>query len=128
MTDSLGEWGLAGSPAEVAVVDDLLLIATELLSNAVKFSSGDVALVLTWLGSAIRVSVTDGAPLPAARRAPGPESSGGRGLAIVAALSRRWGQTPYEDGCKKVWAEVSVAYGAGAGGSGGTSTPIFLEG
>lgn len=127
MSDCLEAWGLTGTPAEDAVADDLLLIATELLSNAVKFSSGKVSLLLSW-GSALRVAVTDSQPEPAAPRMSGPESSGGRGLAIVAALSARWGQTPFANGSKVVWAEVPLASRAGGGGARGTATVTTAEG
>lgn len=125
IADSLDAWGFGGSVGDGAMVDDLLLIASELLSNAVKFSSGDVALVLRWGGATIRVTVTDNAPAPAALRASGPEAIGGRGLAIIDALSARWGQTPYADGCKEVWAEVSVT--PRLGGSGGSPATVTLE-
>jgi Histidine kinase-like ATPase domain len=128
MYDSMEAWGLTGTPNEDATVSDLLLIATELLSNAVKFSSGDVTLSLTWTASALRVAVTDNAPSRASPRTPGLDSGGGRGLAIIAALSRRWGQTPFADGCKEVWAEVPVTPRGGAGRGRGPVTPASLGG
>lgn len=128
MAGALSDWGISGSPAEDAVVDDLLLVATELLSNAVKFSSGSVSLALSRKGRNLRVSVTDTAPAPATQRASGPDASGGRGLAIVAALSRRWGQTPFADGRKEVWAEVIITPGSGVGTSRGTFTTAMVEG
>lgn len=129
LADTLAAWGFAGAPAGDAVVGDLLLIATELLSNAVKFSSGEVSLALTWTGGSIRVTATDTAPAPAALADPGPDASGGRGLAIVAALAQRWGQTPFRGGRKEVWAEVAVPHRPGARGPrGATTTATAAEG
>ena len=128
MAESLAGWGFTASAAENAMVDDLLLIATELLSNAVKFSSDEVALALSVRRRAIRVSVTDSDPSPAAPRAAGLDASGGRGLAIVAALAKRWGQTPYVAGCKEVWAEVSVNPRSRARGGRSTATAVAAEG
>lgn len=127
IADAVEAWGIGG-PHDGAIVDDLLLVTTELLSNAVKFSSGAVTMLLTWRSGVLRVTVTDNAPSPATLRSPGPHASGGRGLAIVAALSSRWGQTPYADGCKEVWAEVLVASRSGAGASGRTTATLILEG
>lgn len=123
--EALEAWGI-GSPMET-VVGDLLLIATELVSNAVKFSSGTIALALAWSGRTVRVGVTDTSPAPAALGRPAPESTGGRGLAIVAALSGRWGQTAYEEGRKEVWAEVPVGSEAGAAGMRGAATVAAAE-
>lgn len=128
IADSLVAWGIARSQRDEAIVGDLLLVATELLSNAVKFSSGEVVLALTWSGSVVRVGVTDTASSPAIPRTAGLEAGGGRGLAIVAALSRRWGQSRYAGGRKEVWAEVAIGTRADAGASGGTITTVTLEG
>lgn len=65
IADSLAAWGIIGSQRDEAIVDDVLLVATELLSNAVKFSSEEVAMALTWNGRAVRVGVTDDTPSPA---------------------------------------------------------------
>lgn len=118
VVEALHEWGIAGSGAEQPAVDDLLLVVTELLSNAVKFSAGDVALVLDWRDDTLRVAVSDTEPSPAMRTRPTADSTGGRGLEIVAALASQWGQTPYADGSKEVWAEVAVTYRRGGAGTG----------
>lgn len=85
-------------------------------------------LVLTWRGSTLRVSVSDTADLPAQPRVPGPGSSGGRGLAIVAALSSSWGQTAFANGSKEVWAELGVAPRPAAGAPGGAATMVAIGG
>lgn len=125
--EALEAWGI-GTPVDATAVGDVLLVATELVSNAVKFSSGNVALALTWSGRTVRVGVTDTSPSRAALGTAAPDATGGRGLAIVAALSGRWGQTPYEGGRKEVWAEVQVGPGAGAAGMRGAATVGAAEG
>ncbi|MFC7308973.1 ATP-binding protein [Streptomyces monticola] len=91
-------------------VDTVVLVASELVTNAIRYGTkpGDrVRLVLDADGSRTRVEVHD----PVRRRPrPRPESANrdrGRGLVILDALcSGRWGVDPVPLG-KAVWAEVS---------------------
>jgi anti-sigma regulatory factor (Ser/Thr protein kinase) len=93
----------------------------ELVSNAVRHSaSGEGGLIRVQVGlvritlpksgdSAFRVLVTDcgGDSAPAVRPADDMSESG-RGLGIVAAISRAWGVVPTENGMT-VWFEVPLA-------------------
>jgi len=110
----LDEWGLA------ALADPAELIVSELLTNSVQATTGEdgqprysetglpvVHLRLAWDHASVMVELWDSVPrLPAARR-PRPDEEGGRGLALVEALSDRWGWTavPGWPG-KVVWAEL----------------------
>ena len=69
-------------------VADLVLIVSELISNAVRHGGGAGRLRVWATGSAIHCQVTDEGPgLPAAHRAPPsqpePTATGGRGLWLV---------------------------------------------
>jgi anti-sigma regulatory factor (Ser/Thr protein kinase) len=107
---------LAGSPAREA----LLTCVSELAANAIAHTaSGDggvftVEVVLPAPGVA-RVAVTDaGAPHEPAIRYPEEQgdlqclTEGGRGLALVAACSSRWGYRDADKGAgRTVWAEAT---------------------
>lgn len=103
---------------EVAGAAELAL--TELVANVVRHVPGRRGRVCFLLRPAgVRVEVADGCPqlpVPAAGDALG---EGGRGLVIVAAVTDRWGVTPYPDGRgKTVWFEcVGTADEEGPGWS-----------
>jgi PAS domain S-box-containing protein len=96
----LAAWG--GS----AVLDSALLLTSELVANAVRHAGGRVGLRLLSGSGSVRIEVHDCVPtLPAPRR-PSIDDESGRGLALVDALSSRWGVTQMPDGGKSVWFEV----------------------
>jgi anti-sigma regulatory factor (Ser/Thr protein kinase) len=79
------------------------LLSSELVSNAVEHAHSSSRLTVTGTGSALRVSVRDYSRTPIPR--PRPIDIGafrGRGLHLVAALSRSWGAHQHSDG-KTVW-------------------------
>ena len=104
---------LAATDLELAptVRRDLLLLLTELITNAVRHggaSSGQrVAVRLARSPRAIRVCVTDpGRGFAWRGRDPGgPAASGGFGLVLVDRLASRWGIEPREDSTT-VWFEL----------------------
>lgn len=106
----LSGWGRAELSADAGVV------VSELVTNSVAASAEPGlagASVLVWLGSdwhCLLLAVADASPRPPVRLNLGPDTEGGRGLALVAALSSRWGWHPASiTGLRKViWAE----YGA----------------
>ena len=92
-------------------VDDVLLVASELVGNAVRHARAvpPDALHVSWSidGPSLTVSVTDGsAELPRLQR-PEPSAPAGRGLAIVEALSDAWG-VERSPGGKRVWARIAL--------------------
>jgi anti-sigma regulatory factor (Ser/Thr protein kinase) len=100
-----------------ALVADAVAVAAELLGNAVRHAAplpGDVirlgCRVLTDpAGALVEVRVSDGGStqVPVERTA-APDSVGGRGLTIVAALAGSWGVEREPDG-QCVWAQLRTA-------------------
>ena len=89
------------------VRDEVELVVTELVTNAVLHAPhGVIALRLKDLHDVVRVEVEDaGHGMPVAVRE-STTAMTGRGLALVAALSRAWGVESGAPGHKVVWAEV----------------------
>lgn len=88
-------------------LDSVLLVVSELVTNAVRHAEGPPVLVVEAAPPRVRVEVRDQAPgaRPTPRPAT-PEEENGRGLMIVAAVAADWGVEPAEDG-KAVWAEIA---------------------
>ncbi|MFF4586360.1 SpoIIE family protein phosphatase [Streptomyces sp. NPDC001388] len=88
--------------------DAVLLVVSELVTNALVHTQGPVRLDLVLRGDRVRVSVSDSSP-----RAPAKpvivdwESTGGRGLMLVEAMSESSGSVPVAGG-KQVWSEIVV--------------------
>jgi hypothetical protein len=96
---------LRGQPLEV--VDDVMLVITELVSNVVQHTDRGGHLNLTRAKDVVRVEVHDySRSFPQLQRSDHRRPSG-RGLLLVAALAQAWGSRPTATG-KVVWAWVSV--------------------
>lgn len=84
-------------------VDAALLVASELVTNAILHARTSIELKLVLDGPTLRVEVYDENPrLPTLAPCP-PEATSGRGLALVANLAASWGMENRGDG-KVVWA------------------------
>lgn len=104
---------LAGRGLTRELVDDAVLVLSELVSNAVRYArpaAGEDWLQVSWAvldAQTLRLEVVDGggetAPAVADR---GAGATGGRGLAIVNELVTAWGVTE-DDGSSAVWAVLS---------------------
>lgn len=78
--------------------DAVVLAVSELLTNAHVHARSDAELVLAWDGTHLHLSVHDHSPqLPRPRRS-GPQEIGGRGLALVEAVSDHWHTQEEGDG------------------------------
>ncbi len=99
----------SGDGHQDTAADDVLLLITELLANAVMHAGGPHHLVLHGTPDNLRVEVADGSPTVPRPRAPyRPATPGGHGLHIIGRLSDRWGVDLLADG-KSVWLEVRTS-------------------
>ncbi|MEV7596022.1 ATP-binding protein [Kitasatospora sp. NPDC089797] len=100
-------WLPAVDDEQRAVVEDVLLMVSELVTNACLHAAGGPSeLRLRWDGLRLRVEVVDGSPVPPRLRRYGdPAQPGGHGLRVVDRLARAWGCVPEGQG-KRVWLEV----------------------
>ena len=99
-------------------VTDAALVISELLSNALQHAGPlpDSAVRVAWQldTDSVRISVSDGGgPTRPELGEPGQYTTGGRGLRIVARLSRSWGIGSDDDGTT-VWAEIKLPQMAAA--------------
>jgi len=79
-------WNVTGELA-----DDIVLVVSELVTNAVEHGTGGVSFQVRYPESELRVEVTDGNSTPAALRPADDENISGRGLFLVAGLASEWG-------------------------------------
>ncbi|OVZ99626.1 phosphatase [Streptomyces sp. CS113] len=85
--------------------DSVLLLVSELVTNAVRFAGGPITVRLIRAGPGLLCEVGDtGNGRPRLGRG-GPLDDGGRGLHVVHRLTSRWG-VRWTDTGKVVWAEV----------------------
>ena len=87
--------------------DQLVLIGSELVTNAVLHARTELTLTLELHEDRVRISVKDRSQAPATLRHYRADALTGRGLGVVAALSDRWGVSTAPDG-KVVWAELQT--------------------
>jgi anti-sigma regulatory factor (Ser/Thr protein kinase) len=101
-----------------AASDDVGLVITELVTNAVLHATGDhVHVRLVTRPGRFRIEVRDHYAVPPAVRPPSDEPAVGNGMHLVSRLAVRWGVAAEHDG-KTVWAELlpsgaSVAHATG---------------
>jgi anti-sigma regulatory factor (Ser/Thr protein kinase) len=95
-------WALPG-PAG----DQLVLIGSELVTNAVLHARTELTLIMELGDGRVRISVRDRSGAQATLRHYRADALTGRGLSVVAALSDRWGVSAAADG-KVVWAELAT--------------------
>jgi PAS domain S-box-containing protein len=87
--------------------DATTLLASELVTNAIRYAHGDAIELRLAKGGALICEVADGDIRVPRRRHPGPDEEGGRGLAVVSEYSRSWGTRPTAAG-KVVWFELPL--------------------
>lgn len=84
------------------VVDDAVLLVSELVTNSVLHGGPPVVVAVDCDGEALQVRVRDGSPaLPVPREA-ALTAENGRGMALLRDISADWGVDPEPDG-KHVW-------------------------
>jgi len=87
-------------------VDDIVLVVSEVVTNAVQHGAGVVRLRLLRQHTNVRIEVQDDSPRPPVLlTTPSTTADWGRGLRIVGGLAAHWGTHRAGSG-KLVWAEV----------------------
>ena len=98
---SLTQWDMR------PLIDKAVLVTSELVTNAIRASWPQHPMITVWLwadGLNVVIEVWDEAPgVPAVPVLATPQDECGRGLAIVAELSRNWGYYRDKTG-KVIWA------------------------
>ena len=97
-------------PQTPQVVADAATIASELVTNALTAGSSAIELALGLREDAVYIEVADDASGTVRVAHPEPTDPRGRGLLVVAALSRDWGVTSTAH-TKQVWAEIPLCDG-----------------
>ncbi|MFF7738019.1 MULTISPECIES: ATP-binding protein [unclassified Streptomyces] len=103
-------WLPAASADQRAAAEDVLLVVSELVTNACLHAEGPDQLLITCDNKVIRVEVTDrGTGQPAPRTPHRAGRPGGHGMFIVQRLCLDWGvvRAPGVSG-KTVWAELGA--------------------
>ncbi|MFF2507373.1 ATP-binding protein [Streptomyces sp. NPDC058067] len=90
------------------------LLATELVSNALRHTKGPAALRLRWTGLILRIGVWDADPTPPTPplHVAAADAEAGRGLTLVRGCADGWGWYPLTstgDTGKYVWCELATA-------------------
>jgi anti-sigma regulatory factor (Ser/Thr protein kinase) len=99
-------WLPAQDASAQTTADDLLLLVSELVTNACRHGAAPYRLTLEPKGADLRVEVADsGAELPTVRPDQ-PEVPGGFGMRLVEQLAGAWGVRTDEVG-KTVWLEIA---------------------
>ena len=128
--DTLQAWVVTGAAGAHGLVDDAVLLTSELVTNAVVHAGTPVQVTCRLSGGAVEVVVSDGHPGRLVPEAPGCEAvpserTGGRGLLLPAALASAWG-VAYGRASKAVWFRLALdgASGGQAAGPGGDADAI----
>jgi serine phosphatase RsbU (regulator of sigma subunit) len=96
----LRRWGLTD------LIPTAELLASELVTNAVRYAQGGIALRLVREGGLVCEVLDDSAALPRLRHA-SDEDERGRGLQVVSQLAQKWGARRTLSG-KVVWCELPL--------------------
>ncbi|MET7983151.1 MULTISPECIES: SpoIIE family protein phosphatase [unclassified Streptomyces] len=104
-TRRLESWGLG----ESAFTTELII--SELVTNAIRYGGSPISLRLVHDRDSLICEVADGTSTSPHLRRATLTDEGGRGLFLVAQMSRRWG-TRYTDRGKIIWAEQALDAGA----------------
>ena len=108
--DTLLSWGVTGeADGNDELLDDAMLLTSELVTNAILYGHGPLELRAHTEGSALRIEVRDQEPAspPVLRSDADLTEIGGRGLQLVDTLADRWGWSA-EDAGKVVWFELDA--------------------
>jgi anti-sigma regulatory factor (Ser/Thr protein kinase) len=96
-----------------AVLSDIELLITELVTNGVQHAASDVDVRIAVGATTVRVEIGDRSPIEPVARITRTNEPGGRGMHIVQQVASRWGVELRRTG-KCVWFEVPRVQPAGA--------------
>lgn len=91
----------------VGVVDDIRLMVSELVTNAILHAAGGCEVTLRMSGDRLRVEVADHCSTRPQVRAPNLVDAHGRGLFLVESMADGWGVDSHDAG-KTVWFQVDA--------------------
>ena len=90
------------------LIDDAQLLATELVTNAVRHATGPITVRAYLTDGFLHIEVCDSSTeTPPKRREARPDDEGGRGMELVEKLSSRWGYR-VSGHSKVVWLDLSI--------------------
>jgi len=99
----LARWSVGAT-----VAADAVLLASELVTNALRHGAAPRQLELELTNSRLRIAVRDAGPDSPRRQPPVADREGGRGLALLEALSADWGTDTQPTDGKRVWCDLVV--------------------
>lgn len=99
IADRLSLWGLDD------LRDTVVLLVSEVVTNALRHTHGQVAIDLARSPGSVRVNVSDETSMAPTQSPADLLDESGRGIPLVSALSDRWGSAPRGQG-KVVWFEL----------------------
>ncbi|OEJ35274.1 ATP-binding protein [Streptomyces subrutilus] len=94
------------APAQVGSMDAVLLVVSELVTNAIRHTDGPGALRLKLLDHSIDVCVTDRSPQHPQPRTPSTDGAGGWGWHLIKRLATHTRIKPMPEGGKTICAEL----------------------
>ncbi|MFD3697983.1 ATP-binding protein [Streptomyces sp. NPDC058646] len=94
------------APGKDESTDNVLLVVSELVANAIRHTVGPCALHLELIEGSIDVCVTDHSPQRPRPRAPGTDGSGGWGWFMINRLATRIRINPVPEGGKTICAAL----------------------
>ena len=98
----LENWGL-----DAETIEDALLVVEELVANVVDHAQTRFELIIRLTGTVLRIAVHDESAADPEMQPFDPHAGRGRGLQLVASLSRQWGYVHHDVG-KTVWADLGA--------------------
>ncbi|MFD0373006.1 ATP-binding protein [Streptomyces sp. NPDC059071] len=116
---------LAGSGIgdDEPLAETLVLLISELVTNAVVHTGCPAVLRMLFGGAGVRVEVADASDRPPRPRHADGDDTNGRGLELVDGLADRWGWQREGTG-KSIWCEVDRAPAAGPGAGPGQGAGV----
>jgi anti-sigma regulatory factor (Ser/Thr protein kinase) len=103
--------GLRNTAVPDELIDDVALVATELVTNAIRYGEPPYDLHVRLHASGVVIEVWDSSLVEPMPRPAGPEDEAGRGLLIVEGLADSWG-TRRSGTRKAVWCLISRPHDA----------------